>query len=198
MKLERWNIQKRDVQNMKCFGNVKFKIWAFVSETWRSKYKMFEKRDDQKMKIFSRNLTFKTWCFSNLTFKTLKCDPSQQKSVKCPNNVWGTWRFCNISCFERHVSKIISCLELTFYLLHITFPKHFLVRTFLTHFMFWTSLFGNISYFECHISKKFHLMNVTISKTFHDLNVTFLKHFNVRTSCFCNIWFFTFLKRFIF
>ena len=51
--------QKCDVQDMKCFRNVTFKIWN-VSKMLHAKYELFQKCDVQNMKFF-KNVTFKTW-----------------------------------------------------------------------------------------------------------------------------------------
>ena len=94
--------------------------------------------------------------------------------------------------------------------------------TFLKHFMFWTSRFWNISYFECHISETFQFSNLVLLEhsifwtlhfwnisclerygfeTFHLLNFIVFKHWTQPFCCarshsiFLNV---TFLKHFVF
>ena len=62
------------VQNMKCLGNVTFKIQNNASKIQCPKHEMFEKRDVQNMKYFKNFMQkcniYNIKCSRNVTFKT--------------------------------------------------------------------------------------------------------------------------------
>ena len=99
--------QKHDVENMKCFRNVLFKLWNDlgiimfkiwnVSEMWRSKHEMFQKPVVQTIIIVSKTWRFKNWntYFKNVTFKIILWNVSEMWRFK-KWNVSEMWRFWNI------------------------------------------------------------------------------------------------------
>ena len=81
--LENEMFQKSDVENMKCFRDVFFEAWKLmfqkrvlktwnVSEIWRSKYEIFQKRDVLKNEMFQKCDVESMKCFRDVLFKAWK------------------------------------------------------------------------------------------------------------------------------